>query len=835
VLSYARTAYRNGFREEAAAALDPYFALLGGDPGKLASMGTGLRLAFASITAMRNNLMRNLDYYGNPPGWVPRLNALSNLDILKSVRQAAYGTFYFADKMLSDYEALDDARAVSEEASKALKAELEAARFTLQTAYNKLPEAVRALGAVQQEVVPVQAEIGQLRDRAFEKTKDRIMAQRVFSAGMQILGGVAKALPVGQPFVGLAGSALGSVSQFDWNAADPLLSARSSIDDFSQEVTSFVSDNKDKVTAAVTSGLRGAATQREALVTTLTRQLEDEERKPKENAAAAELKWTEFKNGERTRLQKQVADTTSAITEIQQAKNAPEEVAAGSFLAALNKQKAVLDEKRLATLRTGLVDYRKEQAVLEAQARTLARVGNAKLKAAAAETTSSDIPPSVKEQLTAATRVSEDQKGLIAAREATAKNVMSSLEGLGSGLGMIGNGIVSLATPLTEDDPTWKRLAEQMLLDDPELRAQGKALNQKLLEILGRKMRAASELFFWQQQASTCAATIASDLGALTALSRQRQSLDQGLDPAVQGYLRETKERAKDALAQSIYWFVKSFQYEFLSDVGDTLYNFDTWTEKLRAQELVKQKAAAAPGPVQTVGRDPTIVLAKEDFDKMGDEVFKAEQLKLGQELLSKRQKRGVDFKDRYQSCVLEPSKDPKTAEEHRANQMLDSLKGGEVSFNFIEDFAKGSYAMNDARVFDVDLKEFVIESADPNLTLTIRIEHSGGSIIGTNVRDEGRVFYVFQAGRDDDPVRWQFVYNHSVKEPAKKISKSSTMDKIADNLKSLLNPNLTEFKEYSPGLFSNYTIRIIDLDERKRRALKAINKVVLDVSISVA
>jgi hypothetical protein len=161
-------------------------------------------------------------------------------------------------------------------------------------------------------------------------------------------------------------------------------------------------------------------------------------------------------------------------------------------------------------------------------------------------------------------------------------------------------------------------------------------------------------------------------------------------------------------------------------------------------------------------------------------------------------------------------------------------LRGGEVSFNFIEDFNKGSYALNDARVVDVDLKAFEVESADPNLSLTIRIEHSGESIIGTNIRGEGRVFYVFQAGRDDDPVRWQFVYNHS-KKPEERISKSPTVDKIADNVKSLLDPNLKDFKEYSPGLFSNYAIRIIDLDDRKRNALKAIKKVVLDVSISVA
>ena len=41
-------------------------------------------------------------------------------------------------------------------------------------------------------------------------------------------------------------------------------------------------------------------------------------------------------------------------------------------------------------------------------------------------------------------------------------------------------------------------------------------------------------------------------------------------------YLKQTRERAKDALAESIYWFVKSHQYENLQDVDDTFYNFDS-------------------------------------------------------------------------------------------------------------------------------------------------------------------------------------------------------------------------------------------------------------------
>jgi hypothetical protein len=850
VLSYARTAYRNGFREEAATALDPYYALATADPAKLASIDTGLRLAFASVVAICNNLVQNLDYYGNPPGWVPRLNALSNLEVLKSVRRAAYGTFYFSDKMLSAYESLDNARAVSQETSKALAAEMDEARASLQMAYDRLPEAMRALDAVQQEIVPVEQSLVQLRKRAEDRAVDKVKVQQFFSAAFQIAGGIAKSLPVGQPFVGLAGSVLGSIGEFDWNAEEPLKSARSSLDSLSGHVTSFVTDKQDAVVAAVTRGARGSSRSGEALVTKLTRQLEDEEKEPAAKEEAAEVAWTDFKGKERTKLDGQITETHGAVTELRErvrkrkekgeAEAAEEREAdtGDSFVAQLRKQRAALDDKRLKSLQKQLVEYRKQQAALEAEARRAARAVNEKLKRAAAKIASSDIPPSVQEKLTAATRASEDQKAKIEQREETAKKVLGSLEGLGSGLSMIGNSVISLVTPLSADDPTVTRLAEQMLVDDPELRAAGRELNEKLMGILERKKTAVKELVYWQQEASTSAATITSNLATMTELSRQRQAWDRGLDPSVQGYLKETRERAKEALAESIYWFVKSYQYEFLRDVDDSFYNFDSWSEKLRALERTKQEKLEKE---KQEGLESTkqeeMLLSKEDFESVGDEVFKAEQLKLGKALLTERQKRGKKFKGEYQSCILERKANPGDDREMRANRMLDALADGQVSFNIIRDFGKGSLSWNDARVIKVELAELDLEATDRNLSLTIRIEQSGDSIIAENTPDEGRVFYAFRPGRHADPVSWQFVYNHVAKKTNSGLTASETEDTIADNLKALLDSQLPTFEEYNPGLLSDYTIRITDLygSDGKKKGLKSINRLAMKVMLSSA
>jgi len=895
VLRYARTAYRNGFRDEAAAALDPYYALIGpdGEPkstigadGKPIPIDERLRMALVSVTGLRHNLIRNLDYYGNPPGWVPRLNALSNLQLLNKVRETAYETFYFADKLLRDYNELDDAREVSRRTSEALRNELAEAKKNLQKAYDKIPESLRELVKVQSELEPIKKDIEDLKaqaeKRAFEKTRDTVQSQRIYSAAMQILGGIAKCLPVGQPFVGLAGSTFEAASKIDWNAPDPLLTARSAIDSFSDDVTEVMEKKKKHVAALLTKKLRKEGSEQADNVTYLTTLLEDATKEPEDSAKKIEKDWTKFKSEESDQLPKQIEDAAAHIkevdtliltlsTEIDELKKSAKDAKNKQKLTESEGKKRQLEKEKISTQNTiknlqaemvalkdeklkrltGFAEYRKKLAQTEEEARKLKEANKKEdeRKAARAVARMNKLDE-LKDDLTKAKRNSEAQEKLIKKRKETVNEVMTNLEGLGNGLSLIGNGIVSLATPLTPDDPTWKRLAAQMLHDDPDLKNTGKQLEKKMREALANKRQKVEELFLWQHVASTSIGTITSTLGALTELSRQRQSIDQGLNPAVKGYLEETKERAKDILGESIYWFVKSYQYEFLDDVDDTLYNFDDWTKKLMEMERTQQakmKAAAAGGSDLSVGKAETVVLLdKAQFKEVGDGVYKAETFKLGGNLLKTRQTRGENVKGDYKSCIIERphSKvldDSKVLSEKQVwmKEMLDRLlEKGQISFSFVTDFEKGSFALNDARVVDVELTAFDITTKDRNLSLTIKIVHSGQSVIAKRTAGV-REFFAFQSGKDDDkPIFWKFVYNHS--EPKeKRLSPMLSADNLEENVKALFfaadeKYAPPKFQDYHPGLFSDFMVEITDLDG-KRDKIQSINKLAMNVTISQA
>jgi hypothetical protein len=448
VRSYARTAFRNGFRDAAARALAPYYvASLRTDA--VGRCSAEARMAFASMVALYNNLDLNLDYYGNPPGWVPRPNALSNLSVLKTVREAAYATYYFAERMLADAEAQQDLRATAVETSAALGAEMKAAREQVQKAYTALPAAMTKLNTVQKLVVGAEAEILRLRQEAIARSVDKAMLARFVTAALQLVDGVAKSLPVGQPFVGLGGSVFGAAAKVDWTAEKPLSTAGKAIDHLSEQVTTFVTQKSDMVASAVTRGLGEQASTAEALVTKLTRQQEDVAEEPAKAVAAVEVKWQDAKSKELLGVEEQIKKTTEAITEIKGAakdEGDADVVVANDFLAALNKQKDLLTTKRVGTLQKELVEYRRQQFTLIDQAQKAAKVKNALLKKEAGKTPTADLPPSVAQQLVAATRQSEDLKTKIAAKEATAKETMSQLENLGTGLAMVGNAIMTMAS-----------------------------------------------------------------------------------------------------------------------------------------------------------------------------------------------------------------------------------------------------------------------------------------------------------------------------------------------------------------------------------------------------
>ena len=340
---------------------------------------------------------------------------------------------------------------------------MSAAKGQLQTAYEQLPAAMDKLNQAQKQVVGVEEEIVHLRKEAIARSVDKAMVQRFVSAALQMVDGVAKSLPVGQPFLGLAGSTFGAAAKIDWTAKKPLETAGAAVDHLSEQVDTFVTKKSEDVAMYVTRKRRGMKLDAEDLVTKLTNEQELAAREPAQAVAQVELTWRNFKSEEHKRLEEKINSTVETINKIKEEKTTatvrPDSPAVRlEFLAGPaeteggDKPEGRAVALTAAPLQKELTEYRKRQLELTNAAEKVARIKNAKLKALA-ETPKHLLPPTVADKLAAATRQSEDQKrSRIARTEETATDTMASSRA-GHRARLRRQCRRRMATPVSDDDP----------------------------------------------------------------------------------------------------------------------------------------------------------------------------------------------------------------------------------------------------------------------------------------------------------------------------------------------------------------------------------------------
>ena len=166
---------------------------------------------------MRNKLLANVDYYGNPPGWVPRLNLQSTLDQFQDIQVITQSLYFYATNMRDKYERLENANVLANETSDAIAREMESTRALLNKSVSGVANAREALENISNRVKEKQADIDRLHVWATQSAMDRVAAQRVFRGVMKTIGGLMKAVPVGQPYLGLAGDITSGIGDFNWN------------------------------------------------------------------------------------------------------------------------------------------------------------------------------------------------------------------------------------------------------------------------------------------------------------------------------------------------------------------------------------------------------------------------------------------------------------------------------------------------------------------------------------------------------------------------------------------------------------------------------------------
>ncbi|MBX3732221.1 MAG: hypothetical protein KF791_06460 [Verrucomicrobiae bacterium] len=237
VMQFARDAYLNG--HDAAArglladyrdsirTLHPDAVPIAGLDDAAAAEATRLDQAALEVDTLLHRMDSNLDYFGNPGGWVPMLSFEANLVAFEREVEQSIRILYLAYWLNRAATNLQDSLAASQSAVARLATELE----DLAAAYN---EAQLAIPQLKSESTSLNARIEamqtrllvlefELLARAQQNVEERHKVP-FWKKSLGVLAVLADLMPVGQPTLGRIGNGLERLSQVDPGA--PLASLR---------------------------------------------------------------------------------------------------------------------------------------------------------------------------------------------------------------------------------------------------------------------------------------------------------------------------------------------------------------------------------------------------------------------------------------------------------------------------------------------------------------------------------------------------------------------------------------------------------------------------------
>ena len=468
-IACAREAFRNGHRELARQLLDPYLAHL-----ETAELPVELLPAQTAVRTLRELLLSNVDYYGNPPGWLPRLNLDTSLAIFRTLHESSTKLLYWAGKMAATYDAATDAAALAERTAAALDLETRRAAAELGKCFDVMTTARGQLDSLAARVAEAQKRVEMLRTAAYHDATTSVEKQRLFSGVVKIVGGTLQALPVGQPYVGLAGGAVAAVGDINWNAADGgAESVRTSTAKIGALVDAFQSDNKELLAAAgVGSSAERGARLAERLAESVEATGASNQRVEKQLRAGQERD-----EKARAALIVQADDTPEAVKLRSRLDDVDERVLGSKALAAELKElggalsrteaKDLLAERQRLT--DALAGVRAAQQAPVQPAETDEQKKQAAQRTAELAALEAGLHAGEQRLLALQSQVAQAaadkpaEERALADRKAAVQKTMGQLKGVGTGLGAIGDGIATLMAPVEKDDPEVMRLAKRIL------------------------------------------------------------------------------------------------------------------------------------------------------------------------------------------------------------------------------------------------------------------------------------------------------------------------------------------------------------------------------------
>ena len=271
------------------------------------------------IESMRTNMNNNLDYYGNPPGWLPRLDVKTNYQVWHLFSEEASKILYFAQKTEREWDGFEDGQEALSQTSDALSKELDVTAAELRTSYEGLKDAREKVEDIRKQFEAKSRDVEALRQLATTRAKDKIAEQRVFSGIMKLVGGLAESIPIGQPYLGGAGKTLSLAGDIDWTKPDSSKEIGKFFTKMGEQTDAFLAKHEDLIVKKSGAGVlkpEGATTDLETQITQAKGAVEALDKEVVKHAKAVDAEWSDVMTAERERIKQRIAEANATIKDL---------------------------------------------------------------------------------------------------------------------------------------------------------------------------------------------------------------------------------------------------------------------------------------------------------------------------------------------------------------------------------------------------------------------------------------------------------------------------------------------------------------------------------------
>lgn len=671
VIQFAKTSFRDGERGKAKWVFDQYSEAVNTLPLNLKE---DLQMAslIREMELYKKRIDQNLDFYGYPPGWIPRLSALSNLSVLTDSRRDLASLIYFANRLLKEDEDLNSQKNNIDWAIKDLQKNMDIARKDVVTAFGEIPDVKKKINDVEKQISGQLLALRNLKKKIESEAEQQQKEQLIFSGAFEILGGICSLIPVGQPYVGqLGGTIMNTIGKIDINADNPIKEGLSFAGDLSGEVGDFFKKNEKAFKEDITSGFAKEIEKGTKELNDYNSQIDDTKKELKQ--AEEEVKAS-FSDRDIAILR---AEIKGIQTKSQDGSGAGENDLAAILASVDELKESISNSKSIANNKKQ--ELSTKLSSLEAAKKPLAD----KLK----------------------NRKKEKEK-----REKNVKTAGKVIKGFTEGLSGITSGIQKMMVDFDENDEEVQKRVEK--LKKSKYKTDFEKIYDKIAEINKVKLPLVERLLKLEQKINNGVQVITNGMLQWTILNDQQVALEYGLLPSTRNYLKRMAQDSWDMLMQECYYFTRSYQYRFLKKIDPVSHGVKTLItdiEKFRN------------------GKDPR-QMSSEAFQELFDNVLKSQFKRLAYDLLVKLQETSAGIREDISTIVLDVNE--KNFNNDLILERLNTLGQAEFYLKDMKSSKKGTDQWMQYKIVKITFLSIIVESANPNASFDFGIRHSGDSLI---------------------------------------------------------------------------------------------------------